>query len=438
MRRRPIVVSILLALLLPGAALPAAQPANPGAAASRPATRPVTRPAAGAFEVYEWAVFVCDPAQPELNAAGLYPSALPEFIADKRANVPAAVAATQPSPVGVIRFTGPPPSDGGKVDALLEVKAGRFLTHWPRSKSRPNRLLWDNLELLAEPAGLEEVKGEHWYAALRRGESTYLRRLRRAERFLLYDVEINHPNPLRLEGGAGFKYQVSNAGAAPLHDVQIYKPVDGGWRVGGLAQLAVSKGGTGPTTAPAARPGPATGPTTRPASGPTTGPTTAPAGVEVTLGDTPVSKAADAVAPWKDRLAAAGLPATDFAVIGSVLEKHALESKRLTVVYRLDPAEMERLLPLELTPSPRKLVRVGLVVIRNLDPGIGEDVDRLIAQLGDEEWAKREAASKQLAEIGPAAKGKLEAATKHKDLEIAWRAERLIQVLSPAPAPQPR
>jgi hypothetical protein len=132
------------------------------------------------------------------------------------------------------------------------------------------------------------------------------------------------------------------------------------------------------------------------------------------------------------------LPPTDFAVIASVLERHALESKRLTVVYRLDPAEMERLLPLELTPSPRKLVRVGLVVVRNLDPGIGEDVERLIAQLGDEEWARREAASKQLAEIGPAAKAKLEAATKHKDLEIAWRAERLLLVISPAPAQQPR
>jgi hypothetical protein len=369
-----------------------------------------------------------------MNAAGLYKSTLPEFVGDKRPAAPAGVAATQPSPVGVIRFTGPPPSDGGRIDALLEVKSGRFLTHWPRSKSRPNRLLWDNLELLAEPAGLEEVKPEHWYGALRRGESTYLRRVRRGERFLLYDVEINDKNPLRLEGGAGFKYLAFNSGAAALHDVQVYKPVEGGWRVGGVAELPPPGNALSPKMASA------TAPSTRPTSGPTTGATTgsaaALAGVALTLGDQPVSKAADVVAPWKDRLAAAGLPATDFPVIASVLEKHALESKRLTVVYRLDPAEMERLLPLELTPSPRKLVRVGLVVVRNLDPGIGEDVDRLIAQLGDEEWARREAASKQLAEIGPAAKGKLEAATKHKDLEIAWRAEKLLQVLSPAPGPQ--
>ena len=156
------------------------------------------------------------------------------------------------------------------------------------------------------------------------------------------------------------------------------------------------------------------------------------------LAASPVSRAADAVAPWKERLAAAGLPPTDFAVIASVLEKHALDPRRLTVVYRLDPADMDRLLPLEVTPSPRKLVRVGLVVVRNLDPGIANDVDRLIAELGDEDWSKRESAHKQLTEIGPAAKGKLEAALKHKDLEIVWRAERLLQVLSPAPPQQPR
>ncbi len=107
-----------------------------------------------------------------------------------------------------------------------------------------------------------------------------------------------------------------------------------------------------------------------------------------------------------------------------------MDSKRLSVVYRLDEADMNILLPLEVTPLPRKTVRVGLVIVRNLDPGIGEEIDRLIVQLRDPDWAKREDAHKQLVELGTAARPRIEQLARDKDVDVAWHAERLLQSLN--------
>jgi hypothetical protein len=94
---------------------------------------------------------------------------------------------------------------------------------------------------------------------------------------------------------------------------------------------------------------------------------------------------------------------------------------------------MDRILPLEIVPQPRKVTRVGLVIIRNIDPAIMQEIDQLITQLGDDDWNKREAAEKRLRELGLAAKPKLEQAVKNKDLEIVYRAERLMQAFAKPP-----
>ncbi len=160
----------------------------------------------------------------------------------------------------------------------------------------------------------------------------------------------------------------------------------------------------------------------------------------IELSSTGQKDPATVLAPWKDKLAAAGLPPTDFALITSILQKHALDSKRLTAVYCLDANQMEELLPLEVTPQPRKTVRVGLVIVRNIDPAIITEIDSLIAQLGDDSWPKREAAFNALEQLGLAAKPKLEATLKNaKDPEVIYRLERLIAALTQDPNnPMPR
>jgi len=71
-------------------------------------------------------------------------------------------------------------------------------------------------------------------------------------------------------------------------------------------------------------------------------------------------------------------------------------------------------------------VHVGIVIVKNADPTLGNDIDDLIAQLGDPVWSKREAATEALQQMGTLALPKLREAAKSKDVEIAWRAEKLI------------
>src|SRR5947209_7145531 len=77
----------------------------------------------GAFDVYEWVIFVADPAQPQVNASILYPSTLPDFAGSRRTQAPVEKAA-EPQPVGVIRFKGTSGKD--TVDVQLTNKGAKF------------------------------------------------------------------------------------------------------------------------------------------------------------------------------------------------------------------------------------------------------------------------------------------------------------------------
>lgn len=412
----------------------------------------------GAFEVYEWVVLLCDPNQPAANAERMFQSTLPDFVGSRR---PAAAAesANEPSPAGVIRVVAPGgAAESTKVDVLVQCPSGRFLAAWPKGKGRTNRQLWEAYELRSESAGLKELPPGHWMAALRETPSLGLHRGRAGERFLLYDAELNYPLPLRAAGGAQQTYELSNSGAAPIHDVTLFKPQENGWRAAAPVSLPAAKGvapaskpTTAPATAPAMPPGMpaelaarlvqrrvATGrpgapaPPAAPMPPPSTQPVPGASKAAVTA-DGPAAGATEALSAWKQRLADLGLAPGDVAQVLRILERHALDRKRMTVVYRLDPAELERLLPLEVTPVPRKTVRVGIVVARNIDPAVGDEIDQLIAELADPDWNKREAAHKQLADLGPAARSKLQAVLQNKDLEVVWRAERLLEAADTQP-----
>ena len=79
-------------------------------AADTPATLPKTPE--GAFEVYEWVIFIADPSQPQLNtnASTLFDSTLPDFVGGRRNPAPPEDEAV-PTPLGVIRFSGSSGSD---------------------------------------------------------------------------------------------------------------------------------------------------------------------------------------------------------------------------------------------------------------------------------------------------------------------------------------
>lgn len=141
------------------------------------------------------------------------------------------------------------------------------------------------------------------------------------------------------------------------------------------------------------------------------------------------------MAGWRERLTAAGLSEADADVILATLRVHALDAEQLTVVYRIEPAELDRLLPLEVVPAPTRVTRVGPAIVKNVDPAAGERIAKLIEQLASDDWDQREAAQSKLAQLGAGAGPKLNEALKHKDLEVVYRAERLLEALAAPAAP---
>lgn len=417
-------------------------------------TKPSSSPS-GAYEVQEWAIFIADPNQPRANAVSLFKSTLPEDANSRRATDEDADQKT-PCPVGVIRFVGEPQDvDKTMVDVLLTTSGGEFIGRWPKAKVQPNRLLWDNLSITTDPSNAPKIGEKHWFNQLRAGSGFYLAKDRAAERFLLYDIEFNYQVPVKVNRSSDAGVDLANISASPLYDLTVYKPQGSTWKVGTIDQIKAAEGAKkppGPIAKPTAgsasrpttesafetsatKPSAATRSTTKTASSaskPSSAPTTSVAAQIVYTPDAAKS-ATEAVDGWKAKLSAAGLASTDFNIITQILAKYALDPKRLTIVYRMDPAEMDRIAPLEIVPQPKKITRVGLMIVRNIDPAIMQEIDQLIVQLGSDEWSQRESAEKRLKELGLAAKPKLEQAVKNKDLEVAYRAERLMQAFAKPP-----
>lgn len=103
-----------------------------------------------------------------------------------------------------------------------------------------------------------------------------------------------------------------------------------------------------------------------------------------------------------------------------------LEAKKMVVLFRLPVEAIEERLPLVAYPAPRKTVRAALIVVENIDPKIKLEVQKLIAQLGAAEYTDRESAEKRLTELGRLAVPALRAALKSADLEVVFRAERIL------------
>jgi hypothetical protein len=105
----------------------------------------------------------------------------------------------------------------------------------------------------------------------------------------------------------------------------------------------------------------------------------------------------------QDQLKDAGLNEDEAKALVVVWTHDFFEADGVTLFYRLPQEEYDRLLPLTLKPRPEKQVRVGLVHQMHCEPGLADRVAKLVKQLDDDEFAKREAAQTELEQIGRAA-----------------------------------
>jgi hypothetical protein len=312
--------------------------------------------------------------------------------------------------VSVLSFYGQPVS---ALDVSVSIVGGRFLGHWPKTQEKSRRLRWLNLSATApgDAPARAYVSPEHWLDRARKLDSLELQQGARSERVLAYDAEFNLPAPLVVAGGPD-KYQVRNTSSAPLYDVLLCLPTTGGVRIGWLDALPPAKKGSnaGKSSAPKDK---ATGESDVIMSSP------------LAPGSEPFER--QAPGEIRRRLLSAGLKAAEADVLLSLAAGPVLKPREMVALVRLSPGTIEEHVPLEIVPEPSKTVRVALLLLQHIDPAMQQEAESLVAQLGDPSYAKREAAEKRLAELGALARPDLEKALKATDLEIVFRAERLLE-----------
>ncbi len=416
----------------------------------------VAEPPAGEFEVHELSLWITDDGAPVSNAKDRFSSPFPSTVTSSRPTRAKAPAAPL-GPLGLITFHGRP---AASLDIELRIKNGSFMAHWPSGEVAGNRLLWSRASgtaLLEQPEGDSSLLGidaEHWIRKARTGDGLFVRSGARSERFLAYDAERQQVSPLRLHGGPD-KFTVSNQSDSTLFDLFLVQRTPAGVRVAWLDELP--KEGTAAAPAPAIaaeKPGQqqpvdekappeAAPPTEKPKGGlfglaipksarpnAAVGGPAPTGGVEMVLSAPLPTGSAEAqertAGELARRLGQLGLTAHEIDLFVSHYAATLFDDESLVVGCRQDPAALDADLTLSVFPVPTKVVRVPLLLARNVDPRLPDQINRLVAQLGDGSFAKREEAEKQLRQFGVRAFPHLQQAIQDADLEVVVRAERIL------------
>mgnify|MGYP003146237191 FL=1 len=414
--------------------------------------------------VRDVSVFLVSAHGKKLNDTALFRSTTPGYVQSRRLSADASES-DKPAPLGLITFAGPATKD---IDVLLEFPSGRFLAHWPSARIQSKRIYWRSQNLLKESPLSMQLSESHWLSPLQKADRLYVKGIDKCDRFILYDVELNH-NPRITMTHAENGFQLQNADTYPLKDLTIMQPAGekDHWKVAAIKQVpGIKKENKQPEAKsdPPAKAKPvdplseeslnkkkkeaqakalqalgkqlqaagalpklaesATKPAEKKATAAATA-SKAPAVLVPYIESAGLSQAG-ALEIWRKQLVDLGLGTTEVEHVLRILGEHALRSDQATVVYCLDESYLDKILPLEITPFPDVVRRTGIVILLDADPALLKRIDGLIAQLGNQSWEKREAAQKKLEEYGKAAQAQLQKATSNKDLEIVFRAEQIL------------
>jgi hypothetical protein len=356
-------------------------------AASAPAADPVK-----GLALHEWGVFTVHEGGPAANSLMKAEwDALPKFVFGRTSGrqVPERPLLEVNKPVIHLHAD---PAAARAMTIRVDFPGGRPMVWWPAHDNRGRRgghvsedasLVWrfhvgqDRNRGGGEPQ-VEEIPAGHWMERLRRvrcadlffaddvvvkgGARTVLLR----EKFVYYDGLLPVPDGVRAAVGADRRVTLTGAAKFAATDVLVIdRSADGKLRVGRVAELE--------------------------------------AGAVVGKPELADTDAASEVKRLTASLIAAGLNADEAASLAEIWRKEFFETAGVQVIHRLPQAEYDRLLPLQVEPRPEKIVRVGLMRRVLGDPALDAKIRALAGRLDDEDFDAREAATKELAALGPAA-----------------------------------
>lgn len=412
-------------------------------------------------------VFLLSAHGKKLNDAALFRSTTPGYMLSRRLSADSSESST-PAPLGLITFEGPAVKD---IDVLIEFPSGRFLSHWPTARIQSKRIYWRSQNLLKNAQSSMNMAEQHWLHHLQKSDRLFVKGLDKTERFILYDVELNHVPRIVLSHSKDGHFQIQNSQAFPLEHVTILQPSmeKEGWKLASIEQIPGIKKEKKPETN--------SGKTAKPkvtdplseenlkstakkkkanqlavlggqlraigalptlaktSAKPSTKPkAVAPAAKKVPAVEVPFSEnasqsQASILSIWEKKLVELGLGKPEIIHVLNILRQHAFRKDQATVVYCMDEGYLDKILPIEITPFPDVTRRIAIVILLDADPALQKRIDQLILQLGNTDWEQREAAQKKLEEYGKAAQNQLQKASKNKDLEIVFRAEQILSKL---------
>ena len=177
------------------------------------------KPTASQLLVRDVNVFLVSAHGRKLNDTTLFRSTTPGYMLSRRLSADAKDS-DKPAPLGLMTFEGPAVND---IDVLIEFPSGRFLSHWPTARIQSNRIYWRSQNLLKDGPPSMPLNDEHWLSHLQNSDRLFVKGIDKTERFILYDVELNHAPGITLshtkEG-----FQLQNREAFPLRHVTILQP----------------------------------------------------------------------------------------------------------------------------------------------------------------------------------------------------------------------
>lgn len=126
----------------------------------------------------------------------------------------------------------------------------------------------------------------------------------------------------------------------------------------------------------------------------------------------------DSVDTLTKQLVAAGLHDDEAKSLIDNWKARLFETPGLHLFYRLPQSEYDVLMPLTITPKPEAVARVGLIYHGHLEPDFTDRILELVKQLDAPKFGDRDAATKKLISIGPAALVQIQRFRERKDLSI--------------------